>query len=106
MVSSHSNNAAQMNQENYVFVTLPASTVAPEVLVTPPALIAAAPELHAPGRENTPAVVTAPSSSPSVSCTPVVVCGALTLSDLDAITVNKLLYRVSLHLLLLWHLSN
>ena len=41
MVSSHSNNAAPMNQANYVFVTPPASTAVPQVLVTPPAITAA-----------------------------------------------------------------
>src|SRR3954466_3049578 len=98
MVSSHSNNSAPTNQANYVFVTPPASTAAPQVLVTPPAItaapdlmlvppaiVAAAPKLQAPvGRENTPAASTASPSSPSVSCTPVTVCGGWTLADLDA----------------------
>src|SRR4051812_14996220 len=92
MVGMHSNNAAQTNQANYVFMTLPASTVAPEVLVTspaitaapnmlvsPPAIVAAAPEHQAPVRENTPVAGTVPSSSPSVSCTPIAVCVASTL---------------------------
>ena len=109
MVSSQSNNAAPAIPMNYVFVTPPtrmaapealvtppASTAAPEALVTPPA-ITAAPELNATDRENTPVAGTAPSSSPSISCTRVVVCGASTLAELDAITVNQIVYRLAIY---------
>jgi hypothetical protein len=84
MVSSNSNNAAPD-----VLVTPQLTTVVPQLLLNSPANIAA-PELNAPGRrENTSAAGTAPSSSHSITCTPVAG-GLSTLAELNAIKVAKL----------------